>query len=350
LSLEEVRPLDARLTEPGRIHLEGEQADAYLEILRRLIRAGLLSKNYPDPGSLDRLYRLMAPSGNLGLDPEIDLNPRNGMPSEPDIGRVLADKEAVKRFLQSNDRPDVLSRSDEASLRLQKRIHYYREVDKSVLPRRVNLTLQTIRVDQSSRTARFNAIFERYDPVEGVFTRYTIQLSHRHNRWNRPQIELNGDDLLATDSFRNVISRYSSDEAEFAYILLSDLPGIEVHEVVRARVGPLWFPESAMPVELVKLFADHPGNFILSFPLERVSEREEQAGKEAVKPDLNLDPFSLLYRIALGPELRGQADRRAAELNYRVLKERKFACTTGIFEPFKQLLSEAGAKCIIYTI
>ena len=340
---------DPSLTEPGRIRLADDQADIYLDILRKLIRGGLLGKSYPDPGGLERLYRLMAPEANEGLDREIALNPRNGMPNEPDIGRVLADKEACARFLASNDNPQMLGRKDDASLRVQKRIRYYREVQKSVLPKRVNLNLQTIRVDQATRTARFNAFFERYDPGEGIFTKYTIQLSHQHQRWNRPQIELMGDDLLATESFRNVIARYSSDEAEFAFILLSDVPGIRVHEVVRARVGPLWFTEAMMPVEVAAILAEHPGNLILNFPLERVTAREDRDTSET-KPDLNLDPFGRLYRSSLGAGVRDIADRRAAELNYRVYKERKFSCTKGILEPLKALLASSGAKCVIYSI
>ena len=53
-----------------------------------------------------------------------------------------------------------------------------------------------------SKTASFYSIFERYDPGEGVFTRYTITLQHQDSRWNKAQIEMQGDDLKATEAFR----------------------------------------------------------------------------------------------------------------------------------------------------
>src|SRR4051812_17873780 len=94
-----------------RMILQGGDADTFLEFLRKLIKGGRLNQFYPNPNGLDNLYRLMAPAGNLGIDPEIRINPRCGLPSEPDIGRVLADKEAAPRFLARNDTAEVNSRT-----------------------------------------------------------------------------------------------------------------------------------------------------------------------------------------------------------------------------------------------
>ncbi|CAN0472193.1 unnamed protein product, partial [Phaeothamnion confervicola] len=222
-----------------------------------------------------------------------------------DIGRVLADKDACFRFLQMNDNADILSRTDEASQRLHKRIDYYREVAKAELPKRVHMEMKVRTIDHAQKIAYFYTIFERYDPGDGMFTRYTIQLKHQSNRWNKPQIELQGDDLLATEAFRNVISRYHSDEAEFAFMLLSEVPSISVEEVVRARVGPLWFKDSTAPPEITELLQDRPGEFILSFPFERVGIPSKDNNNTE---DLNKDPFARLYRTSLTDEARGVAD------------------------------------------
>jgi hypothetical protein len=294
---------------------------------------------------MENLYRLMSPSGNLGIDPEIRLNPRCGMPSEPDIGRVLADKEASTRFLSRNDTAEVMARQDEASYRLHRRIQYLRDVNKSDLPKRIHHEIKLRRVDLTSKTASFYSIFERYDPGEGVFTRYTITLMHQDSRWNRSQIELAGDDLRATEGFRNVISRYHSDEAEFAFILLADVPGIQVEEVVRGRIGPLWFKEAdVMPDEIRQLLEQHPGNMILNFPLERVVINSK------AKEDLQADPFARMYRATLEGDARKYAEARAESLGYRVFKERKFCVTKGIAGPFQQLLADRKARCIVYTV
>ena len=331
-----------------KIILEGEKADVYLTLLRRLISGGRTNQFYPNPRAQDNLYKLMAPAANFGLDNQIRLNHLNGLPSEPDIGRVLADKDACARFQQMNDNADILSRQDDASKRLHKRIAYYREVAKSELPRRVHMEMKLRTIDHVQKVAHFYTIFERYDPGEGIFTRYTIQLTHQHTRWNRQQIELQGDDLLATEAFRNVISRYHSDEAEFAFMLLCEVPSINVEEVVRARIGPLWFKESNSPPEIAALLESRPGDFILNFPLERVGiPSRENYNKE----DLNNDPFARLYRSSIADgDARQIADRRAETLGYRVYKERKFCCTKGIAEPLKELLAQRGLRCVIYTI
>ena len=338
---------DSAPPERFKIVLEGEQADIYLGILRRLIQGGRTNQFFPTPRGQDNLYRLMAPSASFGLDNRIRLNHLNGLPSEPDIGRVLADKDACFRFLQMNDNPDILSRKDEASLRLHKRIAYHREVAKAELPQRVHMELKVKAIDHAQKIAYFYSIFERYDPGEGVFTRYTVQLKHQHTRWNKPQIELQGDDLQATEAFRNVISRYHSDEAEFAFILLSEVPSITVDEVVRARVGPLWFKDSAAPTEIAELLSERPGEFILGFPLERVGIPSKENFN---KDDNNNDPFARLYRASLSPDARLMADTRAESLGYRVFKDRKFCCTKGVEKPLRELLGQRGCRCVIYTI
>lgn len=328
-----------------RILLKDADADQYLEFLRKLVKGGRLNQFYPNPNGMDNLYRLMAPAGNLGIDPEIRINPRCGMPSEPDIGRVLADKEAAPRFLSRNDTAEVNSRTDEASFKLHRRLQYLRDVHKSDLPKRIHHELKLRKIDLVTKTASFYSIFERYDPGEGVFTRYTITLQHQDSRWNKAQIEMQGDDLKATEAFRAVISRYHSDEAEFAFILLSEVPGIKVEEVVRGRVGPLWFKEAdTMPDEVRKLLEENPGNFILNFPLERV------VINSSAKEDLQADPFSRLYRNTVEGDAKQFALERAERLGYRVFKERKFCVTKAIAQPFQQLLAERNARCIVYTI
>lgn len=328
-----------------RIVLENEDADTYLEALRRLIKGGKLNQYFPNPNGLDNLYRLMAPAGNLGIDPSIRLNPRCNMPSEPDIGRVLADKDASGRFLQRNDTADVRARSDEASQKLHRRLQYLRDVNRSDLPQRYSLELKLRRIEPATKTAHFYAVFERYDPGEGIFTRYTITLEHQNQRWSKNQIELMGDDLQVTEAFRNVISRYHSDEAEFAFILLSDVPNIKVEEVIRARVGPLWFSEAeTVPDEVRALLSQHPGNFIMNYPLERVVVHS------SLKEDLLADPFTRLYRTTVSGEAAEFAAERAETLGYRVCKERKFCVTKGILAPFQNLLAERNARCIVYSV
>ncbi len=292
---------------------------------------------------MENLVYLLRPSTNRGLSDKIRVNLKNGLPDEPDIGRIIADKDVCDKLLRDHDLDSVRLRQDEASKRLMNRLDYYREVQKRELPERFRLDLKLKRIDEKAETADFIAIFERFDPGEGVFTRYTIHLRHTNDRWSKPKVELQGDDLRYTEGFRNVISRYSSHEAEFAFILLSDVPGIEVEEVSRGRIGPLWMNGVPAPRPIHKLLEKYPGNAILNFPFERVFIAETETSTDG-----NRDPFSGLYRQSLQGESREIADARAAKLKYVVHKDRKFACTKPILAPLRDALNELGRPCVVY--
>lgn len=323
--------------------LVGERAEAYCKLLEGLIRGGRPSNSYPSGRGVGNLVYLLRPSTNRGLSNELKVNLHNGLPSEPDIGRVIADKDICQKLLRSHDVAAVRERVDEASKRLVNRLEYYHDVEKRRLPERFRLDLKLKRIDEKQQIADFIAVFERFDPGEGVFTRYNIHLQHQSDRWSKPKVELMGDDLRYTEEFRNVISRYSSDEAEFAFILLSDIPGIKVQEVSRGRIGPLWMKGILAPEPIKELLDKHPGNAILNFPFEKVFLPEVEG-----RTDENRDPFARLYRQSLDEENQILADARAKKLGYVVHKERKFACTKPILAPLRALCQELGKPCVIY--
>lgn len=323
--------------------LKGQQAEIYCQLLESLIRGGRPNSAFPSGRGVENLVHLLRPSVNRGLADEIQVNLRNGLPHEPNIGRVIADKDVCAKILKAHDVEAVHRREDEASKRLVHRIEYYREVEKRELPERFRLDLKLKRTNEKEQRADFIAIFERFDPGEGLFTRYTIHLRHQNVRWSKPKVELQGDDLRYTEAFRNVISRYSSHEAEFAFILLSDVPGITVEEISRGRIGPLWMNGVPAPEPIEELLRAHPGNAILNFPQEKVFVPEVEG-----KTDDNRDPFSRLYRASLTDENRELAQARAQALGYVVHKERKFACTRPLLGPLKDLMSRLGKPCVVY--
>lgn len=327
--------------------LGGEHMHIYLEFLRNLVRGARLNKFFPDPDALDNLYKAM--SDLPEADPSLQISLKTGLPSEKEIGKIIADKELAPRILKAASVEDLKKRGDAASLRMLEKHDYFTFLNEGKFPKRTHLEMWLRQVDEHKRIAYFTTIFERFDPTEGVFVRYTIQLAQQHARWSKAQVELQGDDLQYTQGFRNVISRYSSDEAEFAFILLSDLPNITVQEVVRGRMGPLWFDGVMMPPEIEQLMKKHPGNFILNLPSERVNAPSEKSAS-SVREDKNCDPFARFYRESLSPEVRGLADARAEKLGYKVFKERKFCCTRGIEAPLKELLARHGHKCVIYRV
>ncbi|HIB66377.1 MAG TPA: hypothetical protein EYO33_15010 [Phycisphaerales bacterium] len=323
--------------------LKGQQAETYCKLLEGLIRGGKPNNTFPSGRGLANLIYLLRPSTNRGLVDEVRVNLRNGLPDEPDIGRVIADKDICHKVLRSHDIASVRSRQDDASRRLVNRLDYYLDVEKRELPERYRLDLKLKRVNEKEQSADFIAVFERFDPGEGVFTMYQIHLRHQSDRWSKPKVELQGDDLKYTEEFRNVISRYSSDEAEFAFILLSDVPGITVQEISRGRIGPLWMKGVPCPPQVAELLEKNPGNVILNFPYEKVFVPEVE-GKE----DANRDPFGRLYRQSLGAENKELADARAAKLGYVVHKDRKFSCSKPILNDLKKLCADLGKPCVIY--
>ena len=323
--------------------LKGDQAEIYCQLVESLIRGGKPNSFFPSGRGAENLVHLLRPSVNRGMTDEVQVNLRTGLPNEPNIGRVIADKDVCAKILRTHDVESVHQRQDEASRRLVSRIDYYHDVDKRELPERYRLDLKLKRTNDKEQTADFIALFERYDPGEGVFTRYTIHLRHQNQRWSKPKVELMGDDLRYTEEFRNVISRYSSHEAEFAFILLSDVAGITVEEISRGRIGPLWMTGVSAPEPIEELLKAHPGNAIMNFPYEKVFVPEVEG-----KSDENRDPFARLYRASLTDDNREMADYRAKALGYIVHKDRKFACTKPILGPLKELMVKLGKPCVIY--
>lgn len=323
--------------------LRGQRAETYCKLLEGLIRGGKPNSSFPSGRGLANLVYLLRPSTNRGVEDQVRVNLKNGLPDEPDVGRIIADKDIAVKFLRSHDLASVRSRQDAASKRLISRLDYYQDVEKRELPERYRLDLKLKRIDEAQKIADFIAVFERFDPGEGIFTRYQIHLRHQSDRWSKPKVELQGDDLRYTEEFRNVISRYSSDEAEFAFILLSDVPGITVQEISRGRIGPLWMDGVPAPPDITELLKKHPGNVILNFPYEKVFVPEVE-GKE----DDNRDPFGRLYRESLTEENRELADARARRLGYIVHKERKFSCSKPILSALRKLCADRGKPCVIY--
>ena len=311
---------------------------------RRLVQAGRLNRYFPDPSGLDALLRCLSPAVRPGDFQGLELNLRTGLPAEPAVGRVLSERDLSEKFLAGLDLAALRARTSpsEADQRLLRQAAYHQELLGANLPRRVRLDLALRRVESERQRAFFTTVFERFDPTEELFVRYTVQLYQQHGRWTRNLVELVGDDLEATGPFRSVISRYHADEAEFAFVLLSELPAITVEEVVRARVGPLWFEGVEMPTDFALLLAAHPGSFVLHLPSER-------AGL-GVREDGNRDPFSPTWRESLEPEARELARNKAEALGYHVYKERKFACTKAVAAPLGALLKERGSPCVIYPV
>jgi hypothetical protein len=326
--------------------LAGERLEQYLRLLDTLLEAGRLNRFFPDPAEVRNVYRFLSPANNEANYPTALIDLRSGLPAETEVSRVLTDAEvardAVKRNTLEALEAEVQSTGSDAARRRLSRFRYQQALARAPLPSPFGLSLALRRVDPDNRTAHFTVTFDRFDMGDGVFVRYTILLAQTDSRWTRPQVELVGDDLKYTENFRNAISRFTVDEAEFAFLLLSDLRGVRVEDVIRCRVGPLYFRGMQLPGPWEPLFETNKGGMVMHFPSERAGRTVAQDGSN--------DPMGMLYREFLSPQAREGVEPRVRELGYKVWKERKFACTREVADALRTFLADRGFKCLIQPV
>jgi hypothetical protein len=312
--------------------LSGAELEQYCRTAAALIRAGRLSRSFPDPERCAAYLLALAPSTRGEHAPMASLDLASGLPSLKDLVAVEADAKLAAGHLAELDRRP--GRPLEPAARAK--ADYYRRLDGRALGPLWSLNVTLRRVDGERGCAAFEVVFDRYDPAETVFARYTVMLEQQDALWGS-LIDRRGDYSEQTSAFRDKIERFTQDDSELAFLLLGQVEGLRVEEVVRGRVGPLWSPWAPPPPE----FAGAAPGYVLHLPLDRASQ--------ALGSDRNDDPFSTLYRRFLSEESRLLVEEQAAKLGYRVHKDRKFVATAGpAAEALRARLAHAGTRNIVY--
>ena len=327
---------ETRPSRPQRV-LAGAELEAYCAAASSLILAGRLSRSYPDPERSAAFFRALAPSARGAYDPVTVVDLTSGMPTLKELISVQADAELAAGHLKDlAQRPEgrPLSASGQA------KACYYAKLALLPIKSLWGLEVRLRRVDTERRCAAFEVVFDRYDPGETVFTRYTILLEQEDASLNSGFLSRKGDYSAQTDAFRDKMERFTQDDSELAFLLLGQVPGLSLEEVTRARIGPLWSPCAPPPPEC-RADGPEPG-YVLHFPLDRASR--------ALPADRNDDPFSTIYRDYLSQESRPLVEEQAKLLGYRVHKDRKFAATAPAAAALRRRLDLAGKRNIIYEI
>ena len=298
------------------IRLAGAAADGYVAVLRQLLAVARPGVHYPDARRLDAHLSFLGPAGSRGVHEALELDAATGLPTLGELLRVRADRDLADGFLR------------EHGDRLPAKAAYYRALaGVEVLP--TSAVLVRLRRRERQR-ARFEVVHDRIEADGARLVRTTVQLEQRGVK----HVGLERGDLSApTETFRRVVERWAGVDAELAFLLLAELPGVRVDEVVRGEIGPLSFAGVDAPPLLAPVFARIPGAFVLHLALER-------AGVE-VAEDRCRDPFARLYRDALGPEARAQVDARRLALGYHVAKERRLVCTPSAEEAVREAVGRA---------
>ena len=327
------------------ITLSGETLQNYVKILKRLVRGGRTNKYFPDGAAFCNMLDFYLPENNHGMYDTLEINLDTGLPSEKEVTRLVTDRQIAPKTMKEDPEAKLRQRAtstpSQVNVRRLNRYLYHKELlDTPILPL-MDLKLKLRSVDTDQYIAYFNVEVLRLDVADSLFAKYTLVAGQSDSRWKQ-QVHVAGDELKYTGKFRNLISRYSVDEAEFTFILLNELEDVAVEEVQRCRLGPLYFRGARIPVGMEALFKAHPDAFILSLPTDRVSIH--------IKEDANNDPLSGLYRETLDPEDKKMMDEKAKDMDYNVYKERKFVCTRSVLRDFRKFLKERKARCVVYGV
>jgi hypothetical protein len=316
--------------------LSGPDLELYSATAAALIRGARLNKSYPDPERSAAYLAALAPSIRPGLEGGVDVDLSSGLPSLKDLASVEADArigpDSLREWVaRPANRP--LGPAGEA------KAAYYRRLAGKPLGPLWKLEARLRRVDRRRGAAAFQVVYDRYDPAETVFARYTILIEQDDADGKKNFLRHRGDYTGQTNAFREKIERFTQDDSELAFLLLGGVPGLRVEEITRGRIGPLWSPWALPPEE----FRGAPGPaFILHLPLDRASLWLEE--------DRTDDPFSTIYRSALSSESRELVEEQARRLRYRVHKDRKFSVTRGAGAALRARLQTAGTRNIVYEI
>lgn len=331
-----MKKLASRPSRPVAV-LAGSELEAYCAAASALVLAGRLSRSYPDPELCSAYFRALAPSFRGAHLPEARVDLTSGMPTLKELVSVRADAEVAANHLQ-----DLAGRPEGRVLgpAARAKADYYARLARSPVESLTRLEVRLRRIDAERRCAAFEVVFDRYDPAETVFARYTILLEQDDALLDSGFLRRRGDYSAQTDAFRDKMERYTQDDSELAFLLLGRVPGLRIEEVTRARVGPLWSPCAPPPAEC-RAEGDSPG-YVMHFPLDRASL--------SLADDRNDDPFSTIYRHYLSADSRPLIEEEATLLGYKVHKDRKFSATPAAAAALRARLDRAGTRNIIYEI
>ncbi|MBI3548793.1 MAG: hypothetical protein HY078_07135 [Elusimicrobia bacterium] len=315
----------------------GKSLDEYGETAARLIEAGRLGKVFPDPASCASYLRGIGEAARA-VYPDLRLSTASGLPSLQDLVRLQADREIAPGYLKSQQ--DRRRRGLPVAPRLAAKGRYYERLLGLPLKPLHRLDLSLRRVAADGTSAQYEAVLDRFDAEEAVFSRYTLLLEQTERTQGDALLQRVGDYSRQTAAFRERMEGVLRDESEIAFLILGRTPGVRVEEVARARIGPLWSPWTPGPAGW---FSAAEGAFVLHLALDRTSA--------ALASDRDDDPFSTLYRNALSDECRPLVEDAARQLGYRVHKDRKFACSTrAAAGRLSARLEESGTTNLVYCI
>lgn len=318
--------------------LASEDADRYLERVSEFIRSARLNAQFPPAQRLLGYLTAMHSRTHDGLYPKLSVDAESGLPSPKECLRVKLD--AALAATISSATPSHLGSARPLLHNVQRAHQLYRARLRSLglLPLdAMRVDLQRIDYDRGTISAR--VILDKVDE-NNLYMRCTVEMSQRVPALESHQLlSLSGQDVAASPELVARMSELASLDAEYTLIELASVPGVTVHRVSRATIGPCFLAELPRTPPLGALLAGRRGA-IATFGLD-VAARDLLA-------DGNNDPLPSPRRDNMPVELRSEYERARIRLDYRVFRDRKFVTDLATQPALEQLCQAAGTRNIIY--
>ncbi len=323
--------------------LTGAEAARYVDRLRKALRAARLNSFYPDSRRLASQIAAMSPEVHRGLYDDLQVDRRSGLPAYRDWTRVQTDVTIAEEQLAQLGRRDELERKSAAkpesiwAKQLLKHA-YYSEIAKTQLATLGDMEVALRRIDRSAGRAEFHVVLDKLD-VSGLFVRYTIDMAE--NLGPDAAVSVDGRDVARhSEHFRGSVYRFTSLDAEFTFVKLASLHGLEPERVSKGVVGPIWDEVTGCP-EPLRGIVDG-GGFVATFGFDIAAVD--------VSEQRNNDPFATLASERLTAQELKSYDAARRQFGYRVFKDRKFVVRRQDVDAMRKVCESLGTKNIIYGI
>ncbi len=325
--------------------LSGDKESAYVRALQAILRAARLNNQYPDARLLASHLGPLSPEMHRGLYPGVEADQRSGLPSYKEWTRVQTDvrlaQDQLKQLGSSSELEAKTRRSPKSAIHAKQlaKHHYYSALTRVRLTPLGDMKVALRRLEPKERRAHFHVILDKLD-VSGFFVRYSIDLAQTDDVWTERIVVLDEEAAQHTETFRSLVYKFTSFDAEFTFVKLATIDGITVERVFKGVIGPLCFPWVTSPEALRPLLG--PGQVVGMFALDMAAVD--------ISADRDNDPFDDLIIDRLSREARAGYEQARHQYGYRVFKDRKFVASQALIDPLRQICAAEQTKNIIYPI
>lgn len=322
--------------------LQGAEEAAYVKALASALKAARLNAHYPDARRLTAHLSVLAPETHRGLYPGLEVDLRSGLPSYKEWTRAQTDVAiAADQLRQLGSRAELAARAPTSPIHAKQlaKVDYYGAIQSAQLAPLAEMEVKLRRIEPEEHRAWFHVTLDKLDAT-GLFVRTSIDLSQVDQVFCERAVVLSEETARQTESFRSLIYKLTSLDAELTLVKLATTGGLAVERVVKGVVGPIWYPWSHAPEDVASLLGER--GFVANFGLDMAALD--------VAEDRDNDPFEDPVAARLGPEAREGYEGARAKLGYHVFKDRKLVVPRELTGPVAALCAARGTKNIVYGV